>query len=139
MPKPTSGDVMAKKKATDAEATNGQGQETVSGYFRRLFKEHPKWLDERSNAAILDRWLKDHPDQTSVPKNVQQNLSNVKSVLRSKKRAKPGRKKATEQPETHAGPTETAVSPVSRKRASGGLDTLEEQIDECLTLAKNLD
>jgi hypothetical protein len=36
----------------------GTNQETVSGYFRKLFDENPAWLDSRSNQDLLDRWLK---------------------------------------------------------------------------------
>jgi type IV secretory pathway VirB9-like protein len=44
---------MAKRKQATEAATgkeNGQpGGETVSGYFRRVFGENPKWLKTRSN------------------------------------------------------------------------------------------
>jgi len=44
---------MAKRTQTTDTATgkeNGQpGGETVSGYFRRVFGENPKWLKTRSN------------------------------------------------------------------------------------------
>src|SRR6476620_9101867 len=71
--RPWSGVIVAKRKVTattDAEEGKGNGQEgaeTISGYFRRLFEENPQWLEERSNQALLDRWLKDHPGETEVP------------------------------------------------------------------------
>ena len=122
---------MAKKKpAPGQDNTQTQG-ETISGYFRKLFKENPRWLNERSNQVLLDRWLQDHPGETKVPEKVKQNLANIKSVLRKQARKKkPGPKKGS-QP-THATPVETPRKPVR------GLDRLEEQIDECLSLAKYL-
>src|SRR3954471_12397394 len=83
---------MAKKKPTaepaDRPGPNGGKPETVSGYFRQVFQENPRLLRERSNQPLLDRWLADHPGETEVPKAVKQNLANIKSVLRSKKRTR---------------------------------------------------
>jgi hypothetical protein len=130
---------MAKKKRTGENAAapapaDGQGQaETVSGYFRKVFAEHPEWLDSRSNDQLFVRWLKDHPGETEVPEKVRQNLSNIKSVLR--RQARKARRPKKERPATRANPA-TAEAP---RKAVRGLDTLEEQIDECLTLARNLD
>src|ERR1700726_49698 len=80
-------------KAGTAQINGPPGGETVSGYFRRVFGENPKWLATRSNDEVLARWLKDHPGETEVPEKVRQNLSNVKSVLRKADRKKPGRPK----------------------------------------------
>ena len=129
---------MAKRKQTTEAATeqeNGQPEgENISGYFRQVFKENPKWLEGRSNDEVLARWLKDHPGEKEVPKRVKQNLSNVKSILRQAERKKSGAPKKESRP---AEPT-AAVAAAPRKGVRG-LETLEEQIDECMTLAKNLD
>ena len=129
---------MAKRKQTTEAATgqeNGQpGAETVSGYFRRVFTENPKWLATRSNDDVLARWLKDHPGEKEVPEKVRQNLSNVKSNLRKDNRMKPGAPKK----ESRAAEPTAAVAAAPRKGVRG-LESLEEQIDECMTLAKNLD
>jgi hypothetical protein len=123
---------MAKKKAAGA---NGQdGAETISGYFRRVFAENPSWLNTRSNEQLFTRWLQDHPGETEVPEKVRQNLSNIKSVLRKKKRRKGGRPKKDSQPVQ----VTTAPSEAPRK-AVRGLNALEEQIDDCLSLAKVMD
>lgn len=122
---------MAKKRSTD---NNG---ESISSYFRKVFEENPKLLRTRSNAELYARWLKDHPGETEVPEKVRQNLSNVKSVLRKKSRKKPGRPKKDSQ---SAPPADTAVGATSTvRKAVRGLDSLEEQIDECLSMAKHLD
>ena len=129
---------MAKRKqATGAGTEQGNGQpggETISGYFRQVFKDNPKWLAGRSNDEVLARWLKDHPGEKEVPKKVKQNLSNVKSVLRQAERKKSG---APKKESISAEPT-AALTAAPRKGVRG-LESLEEQIDECMTLAKNLD
>src|SRR5437762_1995278 len=133
-PKPTTGEHMAKKKAAGA---NGQdGAETISGYFRRVFAENPSWLNTRSNEQLFTRWLQDHPGETEVPEKVRQNLSNIKSVLRKQLRIKAGKRKGSRP--TEAAPV-TSTPTAGPRRSVRGLDALEEQIDECLTLAKNLD
>jgi hypothetical protein len=127
---------MAKTK-TKPQTANGtpalqSDGETVSGYFRKIFKENPRLLKERSNDDVLRRWLADHPDHKEVPQTVKNNLANIKSVLRKKSRKKGGRPKA-EQPVAAVGEVAT------KKVAPKGLEALEEQIDECLTFAKRLD
>ena len=105
-----------------------------SGYFRKVFRENPKWLEGRSNDEVLARWLKDHPGEKEVPKRVKQNLSNVKSNLRQAERKKSGA------PKKEGRPAEPTAAPAAAPRKGvRGLETLEEQIDECMTLAKNLD
>jgi hypothetical protein len=123
----------AKAKGTNGMQSDGnragQGEETVSGYFRKIFNENPKLLKGRSNEELLKRWLADHPDHKEVPEKVKKNLANVKSVLRKK-----GRKKLkAEQPVAAVG--EVAKPKVAPK----GLEALEEQIDDCLSFAKHLD
>ena len=128
---------MAKGKQTPhAAAGQDNGQpEGIRGYLRRLFQENPKWLAARSNDEMLARWLEDHPGETEVPRRVKKNLSNVKSLLRQARGKKPGEPKQERQP---AGAT-AAASAAAPRSAAPGLETLEEQLDECLTLAKNLD
>src|SRR5271156_4199056 len=106
-------------------STNG---ENVSGYFRAIFKESPKLLKDRSNDELLKRWLADHPKEKEVPTRVKQGLANLKSILRSK-----GRKKAARAEPAAA---ETVAVAMVHKVRSGSLDTLEERIDDALTLAR---
>jgi hypothetical protein len=130
--------LMAKKKNQVNRAGNGAPEgETTAGYFRRIFKENPKLLKERSNEVLLTRWLTDHPGQNEVPQTIKNNLSNLKSILRSKKRKKVARRAEEAQPDA---PTSQLAVPIARK-ATGTtkLDDLELQIDECLILAKHLD
>jgi hypothetical protein len=121
---------MAKAKAKGNGKVSG-GEESVSGYFRTIFEENPKLLKTRSNDELLRRWLADHPGTKEVPNRVKQGLANVKSVLRKRGRRR-GRR-----PGVAPGQAVAAV-PTSSMRPSPGLEQLEEQIDDCLTAAKEL-
>jgi restriction endonuclease Mrr len=146
---------MAKKakssgsKSTSPSGSNGKPEapangESVSSYFRKIFKENPTLLNSTSNDELLRHWLADHPDSTEVPKNVKANLSTIKSVLRSKSRKK--KAKAVKVAASAPAAAKVAVStPVVTKvaaptvPATSKLEKLEEQIDDCLTAARTLD
>jgi hypothetical protein len=108
---------------------------SVAGYFKAILKANPELLDGRSNDELLLRWLKDHPGDKVIPDNIKASLANVKSILRKRKRKKPGRKKATA---FESSPAVTAAAQVAPKTSTGGFVQLEEQIDECLTSARSL-
>lgn len=114
-----------------AKAKGGRpnNDESVSGYFRKVFQENPKLLKSRSNAEVLERWLKDHPGATEVPKSVKQSLSNVKSIVRGKRRRRL-RREDSERPATAASPS---------RRPLKGLEQIEALIDDTMSLAKALD
>lgn len=124
---------MAKAKGEKQDEGKTNGEETVAGYFRRVFDEDPKLLDSRSNDELLKRWLTDHPGETEVPERVRQNLSNVKSVLRKGLR-KSGKKKQARDAAAGLPPP-----PAAERRATDALANLEEHIDEALTIAKMID
>jgi hypothetical protein len=107
--------------------------ESMSGYFRKIFKAKPKLLQTRSNQELLTQWLADHPGHTEVPENVKQALANVKSVLRHKKRAKGA---AVGAPAITA--SEEGAAPAVKLRTSD-LEALEQQIDDSLQAARRLD
>jgi hypothetical protein len=125
------------KKAKPAEqegAANGPAGgegEPVQAYFRRIFEANPKLLRVRSNQKLLDQWLADHPDATEVPKNVKVGLQNIKGVMRSQKRKRKKAKAAAA-----AGPDVQPQRPAPKKNV---LERLEEQIDDCLTFARDLE
>ncbi len=120
--------------AGDNKGTKGRNGESISAYFKRIFHERPDLLKSRSNDEILQRWRDDHGEQ-EVPKNVHQGLSNVKSLLRKKKKGRKGRRGAKAAAEPANGTQVMKVSRVSK----ASLERLEEQIDECLAHAKGLD
>jgi hypothetical protein len=117
------------------DATPGQEGESVAGYFRKIFKENPKLLKQRSNDELFQRWLVDHPGHSVVPKQVRTGLQNIKSVLRSKRKKRKG---ARPGPEGGAAPA-AGAQPPTRRAPAKGLEQLEEHIDECLSLAKTTD
>jgi hypothetical protein len=57
---------VAKKTVAKANTNGG----SVASYFKAIFKENPAFLDSRSNDEILLRWLKDHPDEKTVPERI---------------------------------------------------------------------
>ena len=109
---------------------------SVSGYFKVIFKENPSLVRSTSNEDIFARWLKDHPGATEVPDRVKGILFNVKSTLRKKLGATRGRPRHEAQPAVAGQPAE--VAPI-RRVPTRGLESLEERIDDCLTLARSLD
>lgn len=137
---------MAKKAKTapdEAQTANGDTapqdttggtatdrSETSSGYFRRLFKRKPRLLEQRSNDEALRRWLKDHPGYTEAPATVKNTLANIKSILRKKLAERDARRGESEPAEERPAPT--------RARPSE-LQQLEEHIDSCMMLAKEID
>jgi hypothetical protein len=112
------------------QQTNGTA-ETVAGYFRRVFAEHPEWLEAESNDAVYARWLQDHPEHSEVPVKIKQSLYNTKSVLQQQ-RKKGGRRKKKKKEQA----AERTAAP--RKRAAG-LEALELAVDDCLSLARKMD
>jgi hypothetical protein len=119
--------------ARQPAARRNSAGETTSGYFKRLFKENPQFLRSHNNEKLLNQWLTDHPGNKEIPKNVRQILSNVKSVVRSKRRR---RKKGAEGDQATL---VAAMSPAMRKAKGNKLEALEEQIDDAMSLAKDLD
>ena len=123
---------MARTSRSDVSQQAGG---SVSGYFKAIFKENPGLLKSTSNEDIFARWLKDHPEEREVPDRVKSILFNVKSKLR-KQGAKKGRPRKEAQPTIAVQPAE--VAPI-RRVSLRGLESLEERIDDCLTLARSLD
>lgn len=124
---------MAKSGRRSAGSGNGDKGESISGYFRKIFRENPKLLKQRSNDELLSRWSLDHPGEP-VTDRIKQNLANLKSILRKKRRNKRGKGKKA------AAPVETALMTMTpAKKAYRGLEALELEIDDCLTSARTLD
>jgi hypothetical protein len=123
---------MAKKAAAKAEAPG----ESIQGYFKRVLKENPKLLQGRSNEEVLSRWKEDHPGQ-ELTNQIRVGLQNAKSGLRSKRRKRRAAKTENGQPEAATvHPLAKAAKPAT---SSHKVEVLEEQIDDCLSLAKHLD
>jgi hypothetical protein len=120
---------MAKK--TESKGNEG---ESIQGYFKRILRENPKLLKGRSNQELLDRWKADHPGR-DLTNSVKAGLQNAKSALRSKKRRRRKAPLGDGQPPA-SDLTDRAARPA---KPPHGLERLEEQIDDCLALAKHTD
>ncbi|HXG10613.1 MAG TPA: hypothetical protein VNK04_12700 [Gemmataceae bacterium] len=108
-----------------AKTRTARKGESLGGYFRKVFAEHPEWLDMKSNELIKARFEQDHPGQEFTPK-IRANMANIKSILRKKMQkggARVGRPKAA-----------AAVN-----SGGQGLEGLELAIDNCLSTARELD
>jgi hypothetical protein len=122
---------MARKTKTGAETSGDSSMPagrpgSKSGFFRQYFRDNPGQLKKRGIKEALDQWLQANPGHTEVPKNIQQAAFNVKSVMKKKKRK---RMKA----EGDNGAASTAPrTPVKV------LQSLEEQIDQCLFMARSV-
>lgn len=121
------------KQTANQTGPSANGTETVAGYFRRVFAENPRLLEERSNDALYQQWLRDHPGHTEVPQSVKNSLQNIKSVLRHQK-PKKGRR-------AQPAPVAAAeAAPLPRPKVPArSLEELEGMIDECLFVARGLD
>ena len=124
---------MAKSGRKPAHAGKGaEDGQPLTTYFRAIFEQNPHYLDTRSNDQVLQHWQDDHPNEK--PSNqVKAALANAKSAVRQRRRKRRGgRPKGTA--------VATASQPVARAKApSHRLEHLEEQIDDCLSLAKHTD
>ena len=130
---------MAKRKQTTEAATgqeNGQPEgENVSGYFRKVFGENPKWLgrpEQRRGTGPLA--------QGPSGRDGGSQAGQAEPLQREKQ---PPPRRAARNPadrRRRAGPP-SRPPPLAAAPRKGvhGLESLEEQIDECMTLAKNLD
>ena len=138
MPRKVTSKNGAAVKGKLTKKAGGEG-EPVARYFRTVFKENPKWLRSRSNNDLLQRWLADHPGEPEVPNRIKNIMANTKSVLRKKLRKGPGKKKAKEQSADAVAMHQAVGTVPGTSTMRHGFEQLEEQIDDCLTLAKNLE
>jgi hypothetical protein len=118
---------MPRSATNEKQPTTTTNGETTSAYFRRVFMEDRSLLKKGSNAEVFERWLKDHPGHKEVPDNIKALLHAVKGRLRQKRRGRRG--------ET----TEAAPAPAAPRRTDKSLGQLEEQIDDCLAVARAMD
>jgi hypothetical protein len=113
--------------------------ENTSAYFRRLFKENPKLLKGSDNSELLDRWLRDRPGHKEVPVNVKYILHAVKSSVRNKLRQRRAEKAQATPAVAPVVSARPAPPPAAARRAGASLTRLEEQIDACLAVAREMD
>ena len=127
---------MAKKAKTDetepADGTvTGSADESVSAYFRQYYKAHPRQLWKRSNEKALQQWLNDHPGHIEAPATVKNTLANIKSQLR---KVHPKRSAHSAEEGESAAP-----QPAPTRARPRDLQQLEERIDGCMMLVREID
>jgi len=99
-----------------------------SGYYRQLFTDHPEWLTISSNAAVVEQWKRDHPGK-EMDLREKQAMANVKSNMRSRSRGGQKRGRRLLRHVTAAG----------LRTGNNTLVGLEMRIDDCLSLARQMD
>jgi hypothetical protein len=119
----------------------GREPESVQGYFRRIFRDNPDWLRERSNTKAHDRWREDHPEHSGdLPDNIKEGCQNAKTTVRRELNIRPAkprrRSKPARAPEAVNGPA--PASPAPPRMLTSDLERLEEEIDTVLGLARTL-
>jgi hypothetical protein len=99
-----------------------------SGYFRELFHQNPEWVAATSNADVVARWKTDHPGK-EMTNSHKQAMANVKSSLRN--RARGGKKRGRK--------LLRLVTAAGQRTGHSNLVSLELRIDDCLSLARQMD
>ena len=103
---------------------------TSYAYFKKLFQDNPALVEERSNAGIFARFREDHgmaPD-AEIAKTDKNNLANLKTGARKKLYGS-----------TDEGANASLATVTARRVGTGKLEGLEEMIDDCIIIARNLD
>lgn|SRR5262249_43314147 len=110
--------------------------ESISSYFRSAFQENPAWLQANSNELVLAKYKEDHGISAEAPlsQSIKAGMASAKHIMRKKLGVGPKRGRKVGRAIRAA----VAALPEPRRK-SATLEHLEELIDECLTLAKNLD
>jgi hypothetical protein len=112
-------------------ANRRQG-DSIGGYFTDVFTRHPEFLRERKNDKLFEQWKKDHPGK-ALTQQIRNIAANVKSKTKTRLRiGKPGRK-------PKAAAVAAAAPRPARASSAGNLEKLELHIDECLSMARQLD
>ena len=106
---------------------------STAGYFKGLFKENPAWLNEGSNAELIERWKKDHPGE-QVTKSILNGLANTKSLMRKAMGLSKGRRRRRRKAAAAAADQPAAARQV--RAPFGVLERMEGLIDDCLSLAR---
>src|SRR5262245_33503830 len=99
--------------------------DSLSSYFRKVFTDHPDWLDLDHNKLVVEQWKQDHNGQEMI-KREKGVMANMKSKMRAEKRG--GKRRVLKL----AGPR------VSARAALADVERLEGMIDSCLAEARNL-
>jgi hypothetical protein len=104
---------------------------SLASIFTQYFLDHPDWLSSGKNEIVVSQFSRDHPG-IEVDKKVKQAMYNVKSRINKGEVGRQRRKMtklAARQLVAAAGKNAKPLAP---------LNLLEEQIDDCMILAKQI-
>ena len=104
---------------------------SLSGTIRQYLTDHPEWLSSQDTSEIVAQFEKDHPKK-KVDKYVMQAIYNVKSSMRK------GPTGAAKRQQSKAAARHIVQSAAKTGRPSAPLTQLEEMIDDCMILARQI-
>ncbi len=105
-------------------------RQSMSGIFRGYFEAHPEWLQIKKNDAVLAQFAADHPN-IKIDRRVKQAMANAKNVARK------GGYKGTKGKRRKVAAMRAAIVGASGGPL-GGFQLLEDHIDDCLAMAKQV-
>ena len=105
---------------------------SLAGIIKQYFRDHPEWLAAVETSAVVAQFKKDHPNK-EVNKKVMQAIYNTKSTM------KKGATGAAKRKQTKVAANQAVVAAKKAGTLRAPLTMLEEQIDDCMILAKQID
>src|SRR5262245_33815617 len=121
-----------------AKTKRGTG-ESKSQVFKRLYAENEHLLDVPGYDEVLQKYQALNPN-VDITKGIRGIAANIKSALNRKKGGKSRRGRRGRKRGRPAGTTKVMMAAAGSPRVGGGsLQTLEENIDDCLVFAKRID
>jgi hypothetical protein len=104
---------------------------SLAGIIKQYFHDYPEWLAAPETSAVVAQFKKDYPNK-QISKKVMQAIYNTKSTLRK------GPTGAAKRKQSKAAAYQVVAAAKKAGTPHSALSTLEEQIDDCLILAKQI-
>ena len=104
---------------------------SLSGTIRQYLTDHPEWLSSQDTSQVVAQFEKDHPKK-KVDKYVMQAIYNVKSSMRK------GPTGAAKRQQSKAAAKHIVQSAAKTGKNGTPLVHLEEMIDDCMILARQI-
>lgn len=109
----------------------GKEMPSLHSIFVGYYRANPKWLRKGRNDKVLEQFAKDYPNHP-IDKSVKQAMANVKSRIKKGPKGRRGRKQRQEM--FH----QAVIASKASAKAPKPLAMLEEQIDDCMILVKQI-
>lgn len=104
---------------------------SLAGTVKQYLNDHPEWLASADTSELVAQFQKDHPG-TPVDKRLMQSIYNVKSTMRK------GETGFAKRQQSKANARQVVASAQLAGTPRRPLSMLEEQIDDCMILAKQI-